>query len=317
MKIIKDLKKLESPLENPVLTIGNFDGVHRGHLALFDMVKDRARDIKGISVVMTFDPHPLKIMRPGSGPPLITPLEQKLALIEQAEIDVILCIPFTPEFASIPAHDFVRDILMEKIGVREIIVGYDYTFGHARKGDISLLRELGSRLGFKVHVLGQVHINRKAVSSTSIRNLVLEGNLREAKELLGRDYQICGTVVRGKNRGGRLLGFPTANLDLMDELTPKTGVYAVTVVLDDRICEGVTNIGYNPTFKNSRFSVETHILDFSDYLLGKTIRVNFIEHLRDEKTFDSVAELARQIARDIHRTRDLFKKRNASRPTAA
>ena len=309
MMIIRDLEQLASPLTNPVLTIGNFDGVHKGHLALFDTVKAKARKIDGQSVVMTFNPHPLKIMKPGSGPPLITPLEQKLALIGRAGIDVILCIPFTRKFAAIPAADFVRDILVGRIGIREIVVGYDYTFGRGRQGDISLLHELGARLGFKVHVLKQVHVNGTAVSSTSIRNLVREGDLEGAKNLLGRDYQICGTVVRGKNRGGRLLGFPTANLDLVDELTPKTGVYAVTVLVDEQTFKGVTNIGYNPTFHNAQFSVETHVLDLSEDLLGKTIRINFIERLRDERHFNTIEELSRQIARDIRRARELFEKK--------
>ena len=313
MMIIHDLQQLASPLINPVLTIGNFDGVHKGHLALFDTVKAKAREIGGQSVVMTFDPPPLKIMRPGSGPPLITPLEQKLALIGRAGIDVIICLPFTREFAAIPAVDFVRDILVGRIGIREIVVGHDYTFGQGRQGDISLLHELGARLDFKVHVLEQVHVNGTAVSSTSIRNLVREGDLRGAKNLLGRDYQICGTVVRGKNRGGRLLGFPTANLDLVDELIPKTGVYAVTVLVDERVYEGVTNIGYNPTFHNAQFSVETHVLDFSEDLLGKTIRINFIERLRDERHFNTIGELSLQIGCDIRRARKLFEKKKAGR----
>ena len=299
MTLIYDLEKLEKPLRNPVLTIGNFDGVHKGHLVLFDLVKDKAGSIDGQSAVMTFEPHPIKVMKPGNGPLMITPTQQKLRLIEDTGIDVIFCISFTKEFASITAGDFVRNILVERIGIKELVVGYDYTFGHGREGNIELLKDMGSSFDFKVHIVEQIRIDDMLVSSTSIRNFVQEGNLAEAKKLLGRDYQICGTVVKGEDRGGRLLGFPTANLQLIDELIPKPGVYAVEVFIDDQIHKGVTNIGYNPTFGDHKFSVETHVLDFSEDLLEKTIRVNFVERLRDEKTFETVENLAAQIEQDI------------------
>jgi len=304
--IIEDLAQLQSPLVNPVLTIGNFDGVHRGHLALFERVKIRARAIGGVSVVMTFQPHPIKIMKPEKAPPLITPTQQKLALIAQAAIDTIFCIPFDRTFAAISAENFVAGILVGKIGVREVVVGYDYTFGHKRMGNIGLLQRMGKDLGFHVHVVQPVLIGRRVVSSTSIRELVKAGELSEAKKLLGRDYQICGSVVKGKNRGGRLLGFPTANLKLVDELTPKEGVYAVRVLIDGHMYNGVTNIGHNPTFGQGPLSVETHILDYSGNLLGQTIKLNFIQRLRAEKTFKSVEELARQIDLDIKAARELL-----------
>jgi len=306
MAVISDLQQLKEPLINPVLTIGNFDGVHKGHLTLFDMVKERAKSIDGQSALMTFDPHPIKVMKPGNGPPLITLTQQKLELIEDADIDVIFCIPFTKEFASISASEFVQDILVDRIGVKEIVVGYDYTFGQGRKGDIGLLQEMGEASGFIVHVVEPVHVGNELVSSTSIRKLVQDGNLSEAKQLLGRDYQILGTVVRGKNRGGRLLGFPTANLELIDELVPKVGVYAVKVVVGDQSINGVTNIGYNPTFGKGPFSVETHILDFKEDLLGRRIQVKFVKRLRDERPFGSIKDLADQIGLDVLSARKLF-----------
>lgn len=307
MNIIYDLKELKTPLNNPVLTIGNFDGVHKGHLVLFEKVKDRAKAIGGQSAVMTFEPHPIKVMRPGNGPLLITPTKQKLDLISHAGIDLILCIPFTPQFASISAEDFVQDILVDMLGIKEIVVGYDYTFGYRRLGNIRLLQEMGDKLGFQVHVVDPVRLDDTLVSSTSIRKFVQEGKLSEAKKLLGRDYQIRGTVVKGKNRGGRLLGFPTANLRLIDELIPKGGVYAVTVMVNDKTYYGVTNIGYNPTFGDDALSVETHLLDFSEDILDKTIKVNFIQRLRDEKTYRNAKELADQIAQDILKAKELFK----------
>jgi riboflavin kinase / FMN adenylyltransferase len=308
-RIIHDLAELQSPLRKPVLTIGNFDGVHRGHLALFERVKIRARAIGGVSVVMTFQPHPIKIMKPDKAPLLITPTEQKLALIAQAAIHTIFCLKFDATFAGISAEDFVRDILVDKIGVKELVVGYDYTFGHNRTGDIELLCGMGKSLGFQVHVVQPVLMGKRVVSSTSIRDLIRAGELAEAKKLLGRDYQICGTVVKGKNRGGRLLGFPTANLELVDELTPKEGVYAVKVLIEDRLYNGVTNIGHNPTFGQGPLSIETHILDYSGDLLGQTIRVNFIHRLRAEKTYKSIEELARQIHLDIKVAREILEVR--------
>jgi riboflavin kinase/FMN adenylyltransferase len=305
-RIIQDLAQLQSPLRNPVLTIGNFDGVHRGHLALFERVKIRARAIGGVSVVMTFQPHPTKIMKPEKAPALITPTQQKLALISRTGIHTILCLPFDKTFAAISAEDFVRDILVDKIGVKELVVGYDYAFGRDRTGNIELLRRMGKDRGFLVHVAEPVLIGKRVVSSTSIRELVKAGELSEAKRLLGRDYQICGTVVKGRNRGGRLLGFPTANLEVMDELTPKEGVYAVKVLIDDHMYDGVTSIGHNPTFGRGPLTIETHILDYSENLVGQTIRVNFIERLRAEKTFKSIEDLAHQIDLDIKVARKLL-----------
>lgn len=298
-KIFKAFEELRTPLQNPVLTIGNFDGVHRGHLALFDLVRERAQEIEGQSAVMTFDPHPLKIMRPQKSPLLITPTPQKLNLISQAGIDVIFYITFSEQFAAIAAHDFVEDILLRKIGIRELVVGYDYTFGHRREGDIALLRRIGKERGFVVHVVEPVRVNQTLVSSTSVRELVQAGDLAAARTMLGRDYQIRGSVIKGQNRGATLLGFPTANLQLVDELTPKGGVYAVRVLADGGIYDAVTNIGYNPTFGNGPLTVETHLLGFQGDLLGKTIQISFIKRLRDEKTFQGVEDLADQIRADI------------------
>ena len=307
MNVIRDLDSLKkSPLLKPVLTIGNFDGVHRGHLALFDKVKARAKAIGGQSAVMTFEPHPLKVVKPGNGPRLITPTDQKLELIWKAGVEALICLPFNTEFAAVSAQDFVQVILVDSIGIKEIVVGYDYTFGHNREGNIPLLQRMGEDLGFKVHIVGPVQIGDTLVSSTSIRRLVQEGHLQEAKRLLGRNYQIHGTVMRGQNRGARLLGFPTANLELVDELFPKAGVYAVTVIIDGKSYQGVTNIGYNPTFGQNRLTIETHVLDFSEDLLGKTIKVNFVERLRDEKPFPDVQALSEQIRQDIQDARKLL-----------
>jgi len=307
MQVIFNLHEIEKPLSDPVLTIGNFDGVHKGHLALFDKVKERARAIGGQSVVMTFEPHPLKIMRPANGPRLITHTGQKLELIESAGIDIIVCVSFDRDFAAIPARDFVKNILVQKIGIKEIVVGYDYTFGHNREGDINLLREMGEDLGFVVHLVGPIQIEDSLVSSTSIRRLVQEGRLDKAKVLLGRDFEVQGTVVKGQDRGARLLGFPTANLNPHGELLPKRGVYAVRLLIDDAFYNGVTNVGYNPTFGDTGLTVETHVLDYSGDLLGKTVKVRFIKRLRDEKAFKNLEALSEQIAEDITQAREFLR----------
>ncbi len=306
MSLFFDFEQIATPLRNPIVTIGNFDGVHRGHLTLFEMVKQRAAMVNGQSVVITFDPHPLKVMKPGNGPPLITPTEQKLDLIKAAGIEVIFCIPFTKDFAAISAREFIQHILLEEIGIKEIIVGYDYSFGRGREGNIELLKEMGQSGRFLVHVAEPVKIDNKLVSSTAIRKLVQEGNLSDAKLLLGRDYQICGQVIKGMNRGGRLLGFPTANLDPVDELVPRVGVYAVHVLIDDVVFEGVTNIGYNPTFGKGPFSVETHILNFEKNLVGQNIIIQFKKRLRSEKKFGSIDELSEQINKDVTLARNIF-----------
>lgn len=306
MNVISNLTEIEEPLKNPVLTIGNFDGVHRGHLVLFDKVKSIAKDIGGKSVVMTFEPHPIKVVKPGNGPPLITPFKQKIKLIVDAGIDIIICIPFTDEFATISAQDFIREILVGKIGVKEIVVGYDYTFGKGRSGNIDLLRSMGNELGYRVHVVDPVQLNHTPVSSTSIRDLVKAGDLPEAKRLLGRDYRISGKVKKGMGRGGRLLGFPTANLLPEDELIPKNGVYSVIVYIEGVKYFGVCNIGNNPTFGGTTLSIETHILDFSGDLLGKEITIVFTHRLREEKTFSSKEELADEIKKDIEIAKGLL-----------
>jgi riboflavin kinase/FMN adenylyltransferase len=309
MQVIEDLNAIEKRLINPVLTIGNFDGVHRGHLALFEKVKERAGAIRGCSAVMTFEPHPIRIMKPGNGPRLITPTQQKIELIGRAGIDVLLCIPFTREFADISARDFVQNILVNRIGIKELVVGHDYAFGRNREGNIPLLREMGENLGFAVHLVEPIHVENTLVSSTSIRRLIQEGRLSEAKTLLGRDFQVEGTVVRGHNRGGRLLGFPTANLNPQDELLPRTGVYAVFVLVNGRTYNGVTNVGYNPTFRDKALSVETHILDFSKDIVGEKIKLTFLHRLRDEKAFKGLTELTDQISQDIRDAKQWFEER--------
>ncbi len=302
MNLVEHIDKIKKPYNNAVITIGNFDGVHIGHQALFHEVIEKADAIDGTSIVMTFEPHPVRVLKQNGHPPLITLYEQKVELIESSGMDVLICIPFTLEFAAISAKEFVEDILLTRIGMKAIVVGEDYTFGKNRKGDIKLLQTYAKNHGFEVIVADWILTLNKSsdrISSTRTRNLIMAGRVAEAQKLLGRHYQIRGLVTTGRNRGGRLLGFPTANIILHDELCPKTGVYAVSVELGSKTHKGVTNIGYSPTFGDQVFSVEVHLLDFNENIYDRKIRVNFIQRIRDEKKFSNISELSEQIKKDI------------------
>ncbi len=309
MKVVHGLDSIDQPFRRAVLTIGNFDGVHLGHQALFNEVISRARTIDGTAVAMTFDPHPIRVLQNNGHPPLITLGEQKVELIRRTGLDALVVIPFTPEFAQISAREFLEDILISRLGMAGFVVGGDYAFGRNREGNIDFLREASDRLGFFLVVADWIQAPLEGagrISSTRIRELVREGEVREARRLLGRPYQVRGTVLHGRDRGGKLLGCPTANLALQDELAPKTGIYAVTVEYDGNTHPGVANIGWSPTFDDHLFTVEIHLLDFSGDLYDKQIRVNFVERIRDEKKFSGISELAEQIQRDIAAARKIL-----------
>lgn len=306
MQIIKDLKEISSPLKNAVVTTGNFDGVHIGHQALFRQVIEKAASMDGTSVVLTFVPHPIRVINSNKHFPLITRYEQKLELIGETGVDALICIPFTREFADTPARTFVKDILCDLIGMKAIVVGQDYSFGRKREGNVSLLKEMAATHGFEVIISGWIELEGHRVSSTEIRNLVRDGEIEKARKLLGRHYQVRGAVVRGRDRGAKLLGFPTANLTLHDELCPKTGVYAVTVEHDGTLYKGVANIGYSPTFQNGQFGVEVHIFNFDKTIYGEPMRLNFIHRLRDEKKFSGPESLAAQIKQDVAKAKELL-----------
>ncbi len=313
MKVIESIDEIDTPFLNAVITIGNFDGVHKGHAALMAAVGDKAREIGGTAIVMTFEPHPLKVLRNGASPPLITLYEQKKELIESAGIDVLVCLDFTAEFAALDPEYFVEKILVEKIGMKAIVAGRDYAFGKNRRGNIDFLNAMGKRLGYEVIIPGWIDCNgsldtNDRISSTRIRETVMSGEVEKASDMLGRFYQIRGEVVKGRNRGGKLLGFPTANINFQDELCPKYGVYAVIAEIDGKCIDGVANIGVSPTFGDEMFTAEAHLFDFSSDIYGKKIRLNFISRLRDEKKFSGLDELSAQIKKDSEKARLLLKK---------
>ena len=309
MRIFNHLDQISEPFKNAVITIGNFDGVHIGHQALFHEVIEKAETIGGTSIAMTFEPHPIRVIKQNNHPPLITLYEQKAELIERTGIDVLICVPFTLEFAALSAEQFVKDLLVQTIGTKAIVVGEDYSFGKNREGDIDLLKRYAPHCGFEVIVAGPIKMTTAftdRISSTKIRELVANGQMERAEKMLGRNYQIRGKVVTGRDRGGKVLGIPTANINLHDELCPKTGIYAVTVECENNQLRGVANIGYSPTFEDHEFTVEVHILDFSDNIYGKKIRVNFLKRIRDEIKFASISELIDQIKLDIATAREIL-----------
>ena len=316
MEIILGIENVQRPIRNPVLTIGNFDGVHRGHQALFRKVKDWANRLQGESVVMTFDPHPLQVLGVRPEPAFITPHERKLELIETCGIDVAIVLPFDMEFARMTADDFVRKLLVEKIGIKGIVVGYDYRFGHGREGDIDFLKKIGKKYEFEVDTVSEIQLDKTVVSSTAIRQLIQGGELKEANRLLGRSYEIRGTVVVGQKRGARLLGFPTANIDYpaSSQATPKPGVYAVEVELGGEKLFGAANLGHNPTFGDAGITLEVHIIDFDREIYGMDIAVRFVDRLRDEKRFSGPQELALQIRTDVERAKEILSKRDPIQP---
>lgn len=308
MKIFDGIDSIKQNLPYPVLTLGNFDGVHLGHASIFQMLKEKARKIGGTSIVFTFVPHPLSVIAPERAPKLLTTYKDKIRLIESEGIDVIICTHFTKEFAKISAEDFVREILCKALHVRELFIGSNYLFGKGRKGSPELLTKIGRECGFTVTVVEEIKIDGVTLSSSQIRKLIAKGKVDEVSKFLGRRYSVEGIVVQGAKRGKNLLNVPTANLLTANELLPKDGVYAVTVDIDGHSYGGATNIGYNPTFTDKKFSFETHVLDFSGKLLGKTLRIHFVKRIRDEIKFSSADELKAQMGKDIKMIRNILSK---------
>jgi riboflavin kinase/FMN adenylyltransferase len=303
--LITDLKEIATPFTRSVITLGNFDGLHLGHQELIRKVIRRAKETGARSIVVTFRPHPLKILAPEKCPPLISIYEEKIKLFEKLGIDVLVKIPFTLEFAKMSPEDFVQDILCGMLGAKEIFVGFNYRFGKGRKGNIATLKALGERLGFTVREVQQVSLHGEVISSTKIRHLLREGEVEHAAQLLGRTYTITGIVVRGDGRG-KELGFPTANIAPKHSIIPSHGVYAVRLFVRDRFYDGVANIGMRPTFDKNVLTVEVHVFDFNEDIYGEDISLYFIGKIRDEKKFGSAAELIHQIRADVGIARDLL-----------
>ncbi len=291
---------------SPVLALGNFDGLHRGHQKIIERIRRSAADRGATALVLTFDPHPPRVVRPDKAPPLLMTMPQKVAALEKAGLHGVAVVRFTDAFSRLSPDQFVRQVLVDWLRVSEVWVGADFLFGHERAGTFSVLRSLGTQYGFRAEKIDPVRYKEFVVSSTRIRRLVAEGRVDEAGALLGHHYTIDGTITAGAGRG-RTLGFPTANLSTDNELVPPTGVYATTAELHGTRWPAVTNIGVRPTFEAAgAVTVETHILGLAVDVYGARVSLSFIQRLRDERKFPDVDALREQIAADVRRAGRLF-----------
>ncbi len=302
LRSIPELSRLPGPL---FLAIGVFDGMHLGHQAVISTSAEHARSVNGTPVVVTFDPHPEKVLRPQAAPHLLTATQHKIGLIRDLGVGHLLIIAFDKQFAATEPEDFVKQLVKHSKPLREICVGHEWSFGKNRRGNLGLLKKLGAQFDFEVVGIPPVTMNGELVSSTAIRHAVQTCDLRKAAVMLGREYTILGTVVRGDDLGKKI-GFPTANLSAHNEQFPPNGVYFAQAMLDGVIYPGVLNLGYRPTVSSEKDRVlEIHLFDFDRDIYGSDLEVHFVRYLRPEKKFESVDMLARQIALDVKQARDL------------
>ena len=293
-------------LVHPVLALGNFDGLHRGHLKIIERVRRGAAEHGGTPMAMTFDPHPSRVVRPDKAPTLLMTKEQRLEALEHAGIKAVAVVRFTTELSQWDPEMFVRTVLVEWLRVSEVWVGANFLFGHDRGGNFSTLRTLGQRYGFRADKIDPVRYKEFVVSSTRVRRLVAEGRMDEAGALLGHQYYIDGVVVEGKHRG-RELGFPTANLKTDNELLPPNGVYATTTTIDGIVHPSISNIGLRPTFGDTtKTMIEAYVMGFDGDLYGRPVRLGFVQRLRDERKFEDVDALRAQMEADRRRAERLF-----------
>ena len=300
MDVLRSIPEL-SRLRGPIFTaIGVFDGVHLGHQAVISTSAEHARAVGGKAVVITFDPHPMKVLRPERAPHLLTATQHKIELIRGLGVEHLLVVQFDRDFAATPPEEFVQQLVYYANPLREICVGHEWSFGKNRAGNLALLQKLGAEHQFNVVGITPVALNGKVVSSTAIREAVKKGDLAKAAEMLGRDYTILGTVKRGAQLG-RTLGFPTANLSAHSEQFPPNGVYAAEAKLDGAVLRGVANLGYRPTLAQARPErlLELHLFDLDREIYGEDVEVRFLRFLRTEQKFGSLDELKAQIARDV------------------
>ena len=308
MIVFKATEEITKDFRASFVTIGNFDGVHLSHRHICRKLAGEAEEAGAKSLVITFDPHPKMILHPDIRPFfLITTPDEKLNLLEQCGIDATLIIPFSPDYAKITARQFVYETLGQKLAIKKIIVGHDYTFGQDKKGNDNYLISAGKELGFDVEVIDAFKVGNDIVSSTLIRNLILQGEVTTAAKLLGRWYNVAGVVITGFGRGVGL-GFPTANIKPEKELLPPPGIYAAFVEVEQKRYMAALNIGDKPTFADYTFTFEAHLLDFEGDLRGKRINTEFVEKLRDIIKFDSPEMLKKQIAADVEKVRAILHK---------
>jgi riboflavin kinase/FMN adenylyltransferase len=294
-----------------VLSVGNFDGLHLGHQKILRQVIERAQKLQGVAGVITFDPHPLKVLRPGKAPPMVETMNQRMEQFAAIGLEAALVLRFDRALAALSPGDFVHGVLVEELKTAAVLVGQNFHFGHRQEGDVETLAQLGQRFGFSVEIIDPVVIDGEFVSSTAVRTAVAEGRVAHAARLLGRPFALTGEIIRGAGRGATVL-FPTLNLAPEQELLPKVGVYATETRVEDRVYRSATNVGFRPTFDGTLLGVESHLFDFSRELTKGRLEVRFCERLRDEKKFSGPAELRAQIAADLREVREYFRRRDAA-----
>ncbi len=307
MQIFRSLEDVPSNFGPTVVSVGNYDGVHRAHQEVVRHMAERARVFGGKAVVVTFEPHPLRILRPNAAPKLLTPLSTKFALLEQTGVDAVLALPFTRDLSMMSAEDFAREVLGRVLQAREVHEGYNFHFGHKAQGNVDTLAQLGKLCGFEARIFPEQLLRGHHVSSTEIRKLIAAGNVSRARALLGRPFSIFSNPGRGRGYGHKYT-VPTVNLARYDELVPADGVYITWLRINDECFEAVTNVGNRPTFGADSFAIESHILNFHPIeLLPETpLELIFLKRLRPEIKFPSVDALREQIAKDVHKARRYF-----------
>jgi len=308
MQVFHKLDEVPAQMGPTVVSVGNFDGVHVAHQAVVRHMAERAHAIGGKAVVVTFDPHPLRILRPDSAPRLLSPLETKLQLLEHTGVDAVLVLPFTRDLSLMSAHDFARQVLVDTLHAREIHEGYNFHFGHKAQGNVDTLADFGREMGFGVHAYSEQLLRGHHVSSSEIRNLIAAGRVERARALLGRPFSILSNPGRGRGYGTRYT-VPTVNLARYDELVPANGVYITRVRINGECFDAVTNVGVRPTFGPDSFAIESHLLNFHEIeLLAQTeVELIFLKRLREERKFESVDALKEQIGRDVVKAQRFFR----------
>jgi len=306
MRILRDLPSFPPELRPSVAALGAFDGIHLAHAKILDTAVERARALGVAAVACTFDPHPAAVLRPSVTPAAIATLDENLVRIAERGLDATLVIPFTRDFSRMEAETFVDEVLVRVLGAREVVVGFNHTFGRGAHGTAALLRDLGARRGFVTHVLPPLQVQGLTVSSSAIRDALRDGDVELARALLGRPYSVAGTVRRGAGRG-RTLGFPTANLRPDRPLVLAAGVYAARARWDGRAADAVVNLGYRPTFDESEYWVEAYLFDFSGDLYDRPLTLDFLCRIRPETKFPGVEALKAQVQKDIEEARRLLR----------
>ena len=311
MEVIRYSKNIILPNKKRYIALGVFDGLHLGHHKLIKQTVDKAKKNNGISIVVTFDPHPDKIINPESDVFLLTSLEERISLIKESDVDIFLVIKFNETMSKMLPEDFVSKILVDSLQVKELFVGFNYKFGFQGKGNTDILKEYSKFYKFKTNILKPITKNHTIISSTRIKDYIKSGEIEKARKLLGHDITISGKVISGKGRGRKLLNFATANIEIPpDKLIPVNGVYLVEVKIDSRKYYGLMNIGVRPTFRETERTIEVHIINFNRKIYTKKLVVNILQKIREEKCFNCPSLLKKQIEEDILTTNEIINKRN-------